>query len=197
MEELLQKKYRLEIEFFGRFHKPKKIEFIYKQGSLRQLLEMKADLTDSEKIRTWLFNFLVKSVQQNDKLTLKLFNQLSTGEINSILEFLINTFAKGFFTKNTDTKEKTSTEKSPTNSTICTILEKTNETVESLLDMTWEQISYLVDGIVWNLNSQSKKGQDKNARSMRMKDLKDGFANTEMDEVKALEERMKQSKLKK
>lgn len=198
MEELLKKKYKLSVEFFGRFKRSKKIDFIFRQGNLRELLEMKEELDEPEKIKKWLFDFLMKKTEKSDKITQGLFDQLSIEEINSIIDFLLRTYGKGFFikVKKQENEEKESMKKSPTSSMICIILEKTNETVESLMEMTWEQIEYLVQGITWNMNEQTKEGKRKNEMALRMKDLKEGTNGYE-EKVKRLEEKMRLSKLKK
>lgn len=196
MQELLTRKFRLTIEFFGRFGKAKLIHFEYDQGKLRDLLMMQNTIKDGESLRKWLFSFLMEKTKQSDKLTMNLFNQISTFEIDSIMEFLFKTYAKGFFKK--EKANSTNRKRSPESALICMILEKTNETVESLLNMTWEQIMYLSEGITWNINAESKKGQELNQRSMRMKELDEHYSEGEMDEaLEALKKRMDKRNLKK
>jgi hypothetical protein len=197
MQELIRIKFRLTIEFFGRFRKAKLIHFEYEQASFRDLIEMQRKINDDDSLRKWLLNFLMEKTKQSDKLTVDLFNQLSTFEINSIMEFLFKTYAKGFFEKEKSSSSKRG-KKSPDSSLICTILEKTNETVESLLDMTWDQIKFLSEGITWNLNAQSKKGEQANQRHLRMKELKESFSDKDTDAaLKGLNERILKRNLKK
>ncbi len=193
MQEMLVKTYRISIEFFGFMRKPKLIYFEFQQGTFRELLQLKNDVDNPEKLNEWLFNFLMEKTKQSDKLTLRLYEQLSTDERNSILEFLLKTFAKGFFEKSNDDGGKSSRKKSPDSSLIALLLDKTSETLESLLDMTWEQIDYLIEGIVWNINAGSKKGEETNARKMRMKMLKEEFSDEE-ETIKRLDAKMAERK---
>lgn len=196
MQELIRIKYRLSIEFFGRFGKAKLIHFEYEQAKFKDLIEMQSKINDDESLRKWLLNFLMEKTKQSDKLTVNLFNQISTFEINSIMEFLFKTYAKGFFEK--EKSGSKGRKKSPDSSLICTILEKTNETVESLLNMTWDQIKFLSEGITWNLNAQSKKGQQANERNLRLKELKENFSDKDTEAaLKGLNERILKRNLKK
>ncbi|MES2395075.1 MAG: hypothetical protein V4549_03690 [Bacteroidota bacterium] len=196
MEELLPKKYRIEIEFFGRFKKSKTIYFDYEQGSLRDLIEMKSKIDNAEELNKWLFNFLMKKTKQSDKLTMRLFSQLCTSHRLDIIQHLLKTYAKGYF-KVTDV-ETIIHDKTPSSSLICFLLEYTNETLESLLDMTWERINYLTDGITWNKNEETKVGKERNRRKMRMIALNEEFTGDDTDaKIKRLDEKMKAKKLKK
>jgi hypothetical protein len=201
MQEMLRKKYRLELEFFGRFNRPKTIYFVFEQARLRDLLEMKEEIHTPEKLKAWIQDFLMKKTSQSDKLTLKLYQQLGTDQRMKIFEFLLDTYAKGFFKPKmvqSDDEQKTfkKTYEAPTSSMISLILEKSGENMESVLNMTWEQIDYLTEGIVWNLNAQTKEGVKRNERHMRLKDLSNNAADDELDQIKQLEERINK-KLKK
>ncbi len=192
MEELLRKKFKLEIEFFGRFRKPKVMQFEFYQGTLRELLEMKSKISDPKELDNWLADFLMSKVKGRDKLTMNLYWQLTTRRKNDIIQFLVKTFGKNFFVKSE------SQDRSPASAMICFVLEFTNETIESLLEMTWEQIEFIIEGVVWNINAKDPKGREKNDRMMRMRELKEKFTDTDTDEKLArIEEKMKSKKLKK
>ena len=198
MEELLRKKYNIELEFFGEKNKPLKISFQYEQGSFRDVLLIKEDLAGGMDIVEWLFYFLMKKTIQSDKLTKELFEQLSDSRIADIIDFVFNTYAKDFFEKS---KEKKKEEdpfkdvKAPSSSLICLLLEKTNEKIETLLDMTWEQIRYLIDGIIWNLNAATKDGQKKNESGARMKMMKEELSDdAALESVRKLEKRIEEKK---
>lgn len=78
---------------------------------------------------------------------------------------------------------------------ICFILQNTSETMETLLNMTWEQIEYIIEGVAWNINSQSKKGKQRNEQMMRMKELEaSANPNEENDKIQRLKEKMDQRK---
>ncbi len=166
---MLKKQFKLSIDFFGRFNKPKTIEFAYWQASLRELLEMKREFNAPGGQKEWLFDFLMKKTKQSDKLKRKLFDQLGEKQIDSIVDFVLKTYAKDYFEKAKLPKDQTPRkEKLDTSyATICLILEKTSETMESLLNMTWEQIQYILDGTLWNMNAQTKEGQKRNKQKER------------------------------
>lgn len=193
MIEMLRKKYRLSIEFFGFMRKPKTIHFEYWQATFRDLMTMKEDLKMQDGIDFWLQDFLMKKTIQSDKLTLKLYRQLGTDQRVRIFRFLMDTYGKGFF-EPIDPKSKQNPivpkEKSPSSASICLILEKTSETMESILNMTWQQIDYISEGVAWNLNEQTKEGQKRNIARMRQKELADGAADDEEEQLKELEKRI-------
>lgn len=186
---MLKKKFKISVDFFGKFGKPKTIDFTYYQGSLRELLELKEELDDAKKFDLWLQDFLMNRTSQSDKMTIKLYRQMGNDQKNKIIGFILKTFAKGFFVKS-EKPDRDFVEKAPSSSMICLILEKTSETMESLLEMTWEQVEYLVEGIIWNLNAQDKKGREKNAQKMRLKNMKDGINDEESEIIKRLEAKM-------
>lgn len=195
MQEMLRKKFKLSIEFFGEKGVPKNIDFIYEQGSLRDLLEIQNKLDHPDDLHSWLFDFLMKKTVQSDKLTLELFKQLPAYRANDIIEYILKSYGKGFFKKTEKDDKKVFQKKSPDSSMICFILQNTSETMENLLNMTWEQIEYIIEGVAWNLNSQHKKGRQRNEQMMRMKEL-ESTANVdeEQEKIKRLTEKMQQKK---
>lgn len=195
MQEMLRKKFKLSLEFFGPKGTPKNIDFFYEQGSLRELLEIQNKLDDPEELSKWLFDFLMKKTTQSDKLTLELFKQLPAYRINDIIEFILKTYGKNFFKKIEHEDKRMFQKKIPDSSMICFILQNTSETMETLLNMTWEQIEYIIEGVAWNINSQSKKGKQRNEQMMRMKELEaSANPNEENDKIKRLKEKIDQRK---
>jgi hypothetical protein len=198
MKELLRKNYNIEIEFFGENDEPLTISFQYEQGSLRGLLSIKEAFREGIKVEDWLFDFLMKKTTQSVKLTKELFEQLGETHIANLSNFIFDTYAKDFFEKSNKPKKEEDlfqNVKAPSSSLICLILEKTNESIESLLDMTWEQIVYLVEGIIWNLNAQTKEGQDKNKRNARMKMLKEETSDEDaLAAIKKMEKKLNEKR---
>lgn len=83
-------------------------------------------------------------------------------------------------------------QKEPESSFIMFLLENSNETIESLLRLTWRQVEFMKDGIIWNLNSQTKKGQERNAQKMRMDNSRAEMSDDEaLEKAKALREKIR------
>lgn len=196
MIELIPKKYRLTIEFFGKKDKPIEIHFDYEEGSLKELLEMQQRISDADSMRKWLYDFLMNKCKQSAKLTEELYAQLWPEKITQFVGHIMRTYGDGFFAKK---GEKVKKSKSPSSAFIASILSNTNETLESVLNMKWSQIDYLTEGIVWNINEQNgKKGKMKNEQYLRIKESKKGKAdNKEKKSLKALDKIMKFKNLKK
>lgn len=193
---MLKKKYRLEIEFFGFLKRPKKICFEFEQAPLIELLQMSIDLEDSAGWKKWLVDFLVKKCKSDPQIDEKTAAQLNDVQVVKIMEYIFRTYAKGFFAKQdkkqNEKKSKGVTINPPSSSTICLILEKTNESMDSLLQRTWEQVEYLIEGIVWNLNAQTKKGQQKNESNARIKQMKAELSDEDaLQRAKDLEAKIK------
>jgi len=170
MQELLKKKYKLTVDFFGFMKRPRPIVFEYRQASWKELIELSRHLKTSDDIKPWLHDFLVKKTKHSAKLTPKLFNQLNSDQLVKIFEFILNTWGKNYFKKKKKTGNNRRKYSAPESSTICVLLEKTNESLDSLLEMTWEQVEFLMEGITWNLRSQTPEGKKKNEREMEMKE---------------------------
>lgn len=206
MLELLPKTYKIELTF----SKDYIVQFKYRQGTFRDLLELSYLVKHDKSLIRWLynflngqcerkiikkpkkrFNFLMKKKVHNGKISMRTFNLLSKEKLETILDFILNTYGKDFFMSKNDFVPKVKTH-APTSSMIAYILEHTNETVETLLDLSWEQIKYLFDGIVYNANEQTKKGQARNKTNMRMKQAKEAMSDEEaLKQVKEMEERRK------
>jgi len=188
MQELLQKKYKFPIRFLN----GKTYHINYSQATLRELLEMSNVIKNNDKLMSWLYNFLNNHCE--DEITVKSFSDLQQKHINSILEFLFDTYTKGYFEKIKNNTEITS----PTSSFIAFILEHTNETTESLLNMTWEQIQYIVEGLSWNIREQSKDGKAENKRQWALKQARLVQNDDEaLKQAKELEKRMNKINFKK
>lgn len=198
MHELLRKKYNIEVEFFGRFNRPKKITFEFDQGRFRDVLDIKEKLKEAEDVKEWLFDFLMKKTKQSVRLTRRMFDQMPDDYVANISNFIFDTYAKGFFEKSKKKHVEIDSFKNvkpPFSSLICLLLEKTNEPLESLLDMTWEQINYLLDGIIWNTNAQTESGRKKNASDARMGMMREELSDE--DALKAVQELEKKMNAKK
>ena len=172
---LLKKKYKIRIKV-KRFFFEKELVFSFNQGTFKENLELFYSIKKG-KIYEFLFDFLNKS----GKISVRDFNSIPFLEKQRIINFLIDTFAKGFF----DKKGKKPIESPPFGSFIVFICEHSNETVDSLLSKTWEQIEFMLEGIIWNLNEQTKEGRNKN----KLSQIKKGTSFEE--EKKAIKEYFK------
>lgn len=191
---MLRKKYRLSIDFLGRFGRPKAIEFVYEQGTLRGLLEITYAFKRRNGGNEWLFDFLMKNTEQSDRLTRKLFDQLGDEQVCKISDFILSTYGKSFFkgTREIPSGHKKDLSKVDTSfSMVCMILEKTSETMESLLDMTWEQFEYVWEGIVWNVNAANKGGRASNDKARRESIYKTGSIEEDLKIAQEFEKKLK------
>lgn len=159
---LHRKTYKIEIEI----SKNNKKTISYKQATLKEILRMIHWFKKDDHIG---FLSELLSIQKSR------MEKISTRRIREILEFIMNTYAKGFFGKT----KKASGKSSPISSSICSILQNSNETLSSLLEMTWEQISFLVEGMVWNSNELTKKGKAKNKFKMAQEEFKEEVSDDE------------------
>ena len=202
MIELLRKKYKLELELFGLFNRPKKIEIYYEEATFGELINMKSKINHPEKLYFWLKDFLMNKTTQNVKLTPKLYNQLTQEQFLKIIEILLNSYAKGYFKKDRieeklgEKKKKNKPRRAaPPGTLIAYLMENTNETMESLLNMTWAQIEFVLEGIVWNHNEQTEEGKRRNQQKLRMTDLKDSTdEERDQETVRRLIEKMDKKK---
>lgn len=203
MKAFVRKKYILELEL--RVGKTVFCEF--QQATYREILQFgemvsgKVNFTEviinflnsQNTYQKFFFGFLTKSV----KLRKKDFRFLTEKSADKIMEFIMRTYAKGYFRylKKDDSEKESPKRKMkyvPDGAFIAFILEHTNETFETLLDMTYEAIQEINDGILWNLRSQSKEGQRENDKIARMHDIREGQSMEEaLAEAKELERKLK------
>jgi len=118
-------------------------------------------IKDNVDVILWINDFLkgkikdfwIKKISYNSKI--KIFNDI------------LQNIGGGFFS----TKEGTNQEeqKSPNSSWVCYILEKTNIDLKSFLTLTWKEAEFLLEGIEWNMNEQTKDGQNENKIKMAQK----------------------------
>jgi len=191
MQELLKKNYRVQVEFFGEKMLPETFTFVYLQGSLRETLLVKESIDRWGNLDNWLFEFLIKNQESGPELTRHTFEQMTPRKILDLSNFILSTYCKGYFEKVKESEDATMEGKksqkivtnAPFSSTICVLLEKTNETLETLLDMTWEQITYIISGIVWNMNESTPKGKARNKAGLAMGEHKKEISDEEAREA--------------
>jgi len=147
MRRLLPQKFSIRFEIRRRFFGRKKIQISFQQGTFREILQFREALLTG-KIDEFLREFL--------KIPSRVFRILNFMEKEKIISFLQKTFAKGFFSQDSTEAE------TPPESVIAFICQHSSETLASLSNLTWSQIEFLFDGIVWNLNSQTKDGRRAN-----------------------------------
>ena len=58
-------------------------------------------------------------------------------------------------------------------------MEKIGETTGSILCLTWDQILFLSEGVVWNLNAQTKEGQRRNKIDFENKQFREEISDEE------------------
>lgn len=188
MKELIRKKHSFPIKFLN----GKNITIEYRQATLKELLKLGEFINDPESLISWLYGFLCENTKGSGKITLKMFSQLKTKNINKISSHILRTYAKGYFKEATEGEKKNLPKQTaPDSSLLALIFEHSNETIESILNLTWEQIDYLLDGLTWNLRGQSKDGQAENRRQWAMRQSKIALSdNDAKKQIKKLEKRI-------
>jgi len=178
MKELHRDLWHLNIEYKIFFWKYKRT-YKFQTATLKELIEFSTWIKNEEDLLDWLFRFLCK----HGKITKREFKQITPEKVNSILEYLKKTFGKGFFE---ETKKKTA-EKAPISSFFALIMKNSGETTKSILSLTWGQIMFLSEGIIWNLNAQTKDGQKRNNRDFQKKKFQEEL--TDEEALKILKDR--------
>lgn len=187
MLELLRKTYTLEIEFTVE----KTVKFTYQQAIFKEILSLCKTIEDQINLGEWLYDFLMKKCTQDVKMIKEDFNMLNEDQVTRIMNFTLDTYGRKYFStsEKIDIKKKA---KSPSSSFITFILKETNETLDSLLNLTWEQIEFLQEGVVWNLNEQSKEGRQRNKMQAIMKEAREELSDEDaLKQVRAMEKRLK------
>lgn len=196
MLQLLKKSHRLEIEFGKRLWRPARITFLYEQGTLKDILEIKWFFEHEGDLKDWLFYFLSKKTKQSVKIISADYKLLNDAQIVKIVNFVLETYARGYFQVSDKPKDDGNDdgeqEETPPSSLIASILERSNETLETLLDMTWEQIEFLIEGFVWNTNEQTDEGKKRNRRKLLVQKSQAAMSDDEAKQLVAdLENKLK------
>ncbi len=169
MQELLVKEAYLVLPY-----KKKTYPFLVKQASFSEILEFDFYLKkDNEEIVQHIFDLMKKL---NPDFTKEIFEQITPEQFSIIYKFFLKNYCTWFYeiSEKKDKKDVKPIENIPFSSVIASIIANTNETMESLLKLTWEQITYLSQGLVYNVNEQSKEWKQENIRNKGKKELKDG-----------------------
>lgn len=184
MKEMLRKKYRISVQFSKRHS----VDFDYDQLGMGDVIDF---MHSSDQIQ-WAMDFLSKKATPSAKVKPKHFASLSHKQWQGIGAILLKSFTEA----QGNSKRKVR-EQAPFSSMICLIMEHTNETFESILNLTWDQINFLVDGIRWNIRSQSKKAREENKREMLRKRSQAAMTDQEaLEKAKEMEERLRKGEIK-
>ena len=149
---------------------------------------MKHFFRKNENAIEWVFDFLKNKCDGPKKLEMKDFLQMSREEFNNLFERIIETFAKGYV--NNGNKKHISLKAPPPDSSLfCFIMSHTGHKMSDILDMTWEMVDFLIEGIVYNEQEKTKKGQKKNEVDNMMRASKNEISDE--DAKKQAREMMK------
>ncbi|HPO06089.1 MAG TPA: hypothetical protein PLQ36_03190 [Candidatus Gracilibacteria bacterium] len=173
MFEILRKSYLYEA--FG-----KKIE--YKQFTLLECLEFSHGLENNNyTIEEWVTKFIETNSTLNPKEIQTLILE------GDFLRILLETAFKGYFSG-----RKSIGQGMPFEAFIAFLSEKLNTDPNSLIaNYTLEQLIYYADGIIFNLNEQTKDGQRRNKINQQMKRLRqESKAEDDLAEIKAMEQKL-------
>lgn len=203
MERIYRKTFNVTINFSAELC----FVFRYQQASLRDLLEFN-EYIKASLINDWLWTFLnehcTQTVEHNPRklrwfakkrtarMTAEEFRILPPTTLNNVIDFILKTYARGFF-KKVDGEKAEKTGNAPIESMFVTIFQETNETLETVLSMTWEQFMFIQDGLIYNLNERTEKGRRKNKMNDRLKEMREEMSDEEaLAAVKRMEQKMKE-----
>ncbi len=136
----------------------KKFLFKYKQGLFWDIC--KIWVVDGE----FLYNFL-NNIQ---KISKKQLWRVTIARQQEILQFILDTYAKDFFSNKQEIAVKN---KAPFSSLIAYLIKETSETVETLNTYTWETIQFLIDWLVYNVNETTPEGKRNNRINSNLKEV--------------------------
>lgn len=185
MKDLLRRTYKITLTIKRRFLPTKEVIISFNEGSLEEILSL-MHIFETSGIFVGVARFLT-----DHGLPKKYEKHISHQVLYDLYFFILETYCYGYIDVKKLKNKMESKEggkggkkeqKEPESSFIMFLLENSNETIESLLRLTWRQVEFMKEGIIWNLNSQTKKGQERNAQKMRMDN-----ARAEMSDDEALE----------
>lgn len=154
-QSIYRKTYLLELEVHGLFGKPRKKKVYYKQGTLAEILRM-VHFNETGDVGGWVRSFLLANGVSKFEM-----RKMRPNSHQNIYEILVNTFAKGFISKEKAPEPNITDEKfAPIYAGIASILAHTGETMNTLLQLTWEQIEFLIKGVKWNALEAAGKHQE-------------------------------------
>lgn len=186
MIDILPKKYRLTLSI----SEEKEFVIFHSTATFAETLSLQSALSSgSEQAEEYMKEFVV-----SHGIDESVYKNMREKEKHSLLDHLMHKYCKGYFAKKGD-KKVDNVDEAPMSSLVCFVLKYSNETLESLLKLTWSQISFLLEGIIWNLNEKTKKGKEKNRADMRRKAFESEYTNDEaLEAVRVLEEKLKRDK---
>jgi len=179
MIELLKDTHELELVV-----KKKRFLFRYNDATLRELIEFRKMIDEDLNLSEWLFKFLKEHYVKHGIIKLgfsrRLFNKINQYQINLILSEVVDKWSAGMYGKEQEEKKVkkdddffTQEANDPDSALIMKLVEKSNETLDSLLDKTWRTVKYMLEGIVWNIRSETEEGQKKNMQEAARKNAKE------------------------
>lgn len=178
MFEALKKEYELDILWQT---------LVYEQLSLYDCLEFSYEIQKQDfKLEDWIYNFLKNKIKIKKQDLLKI-------DLNKFMDVLFDTAFKDFFSK-----KKGNWESIPYEAYIMFLSEKFSIDPDTLIKRyTPEQINYYTEGIIYNLNEQTKEWQKKNKIRREMKEYKSTIdEDKEKQELRDLVKRMDKDNLK-
>ncbi len=195
MKDLLRRTYKINLTVKRRFLPDKNIIIPFSEGSLEEILSL-MHIFETSGIFVGVLKFL-----SDHGLPKKYEKHVSHNVLYDLYFFVLETYCYGYIDvkklKNKMESQESSKrgkkeQKEPEASFIMFLLENSNETIESLLRLTWRQVEFMKEGIIWNLNSQTKKGQERNAQKMRMDNSRAEVSDDEaLERAKALREKIR------
>jgi len=178
MEQLARKDFELNLKVWSGF-----ITLKYQQATMRETIDFLIESQkDWFKYLEWLYNF----ISSKTNISREIFDQM-LWDANKIFEAIKSTYFRWVFTAD----GKKSDSETPFSSYLVLLAKELSLDPLSIIDRyTFEQIAYLTEWIVWNYNEQTPEWRKRNRIEAVKKEMKEEWTN-DLDEIKALEERLK------
>ena len=162
MQELLRKDFELDVLWKT---------FKYKQLTFQECLDFDFEMRKKDfDVSKWAYNLLKHTISKKEFYTINL---------QKFLDVYLDTAMRGFYSKKTSKWWK----EAPTSSFIVWVCKYLKITPKEYLEYTPEAINYLVEGMIWNLNEQTKEWQRKNKISLMSKDTKEWNKDEDLEAV--------------
>lgn len=172
MFEILKKDY--ELDLLGQ-------TMCFTQASMYDCIHFSYELQKKDfNLTIWIIDFIKNRIEVKEADLLKV-------DYNKLFEVLQDTYFKWYFSK-----KKQTWETYPFEAYIMFLSDKFNLDPDTFLKRyTPEQINFYLEGIIYNLNQQTKDGQKKNRIKQNMKELqKEQTPEEAKEEIRKLLERM-------
>lgn len=150
------KHYTIEFSF-----KKKTIISVFTEGTFGEVLDFQHSLSSTEKIIKKSYEI----ISQKKNIQLEEFMNTHPEKLIKLCEYILKKWSGGFYTFSRSGGKA----KYPDSSWIQIFLKDTSHSLEEMKQLRFSDIDFLLEGITWNANEQSKEGRRKNQEALYKK----------------------------